>query len=278
MTKRVDLSFTIDLPDGHSAEKVSITPDGKVKVFDKMGAEITPAHIERGVHYERVKGKKYQTRTFAVDKHISIGGLEELAKLESLIVVDTNSAVIEDTKVSAAFFFRVKLVVEGDKFSVISLDQCGHVYEFHNIPDCENPEMLAILKIANDVLQHEIIVNNPKIGFVTDSEMGSHVEISTQQQTIYGKHNLPEGFGLIYASSDTGRELINWLMRFSDQESSKYLERLKQGAFKKTGLAVLKEDQSVQFRYTYYPSLSIVNPLVEALSIGSETQSTILFQ
>ena len=263
MTKRVDLTFTIDLPDGHSAEKVSITPDGKVKVFDKMGAEITPAHVERGVHYERVKGKKYQTRTFAVNNHISIGGLEELT---------------EDTKVSAAFFFRVKLVVKGDKFSVTSLDQCGHVYEFHNIPDSENPEMLAILKIANDILQHESIVNNPKIGFVTDSEMGSHVEISAQKQTIYGKHNMPEGFGLIYASSDTGRELINWLMRFSDQESSKYLERLKQGAFRKIGLAVLKEDKSVQFRYTSYPSLSIVNPLVEAISIGSETQSTISFQ
>lgn len=278
MTKRVDLSITVDLPDGHSAEKLSLTPDGKVRIFDKMGAEITPEHIERGVHYERVKGKKYQTLTHAVDNHVSVGGLEELTRLESLIVIDTNNAKIEGIKVSAAFFLRVRLVAEGNGFRVISLDQSGHVYEFHNVPDSENPEMLAILKIAHDILQHEKLENSSQIGFVTDSNMGSHGEISAQKQAIYGKHNIPDGFSLIYASSDTGQELTNKLIKFCDKESKKYLGRLKKGTFRRTGLALLKEDPSVQFRYTYYPTLKISNEVIQPVSIGPETKYKIDFQ
>lgn len=277
MTKRVDLSITIELPNDHGVTKVSVGPNGSVRAYNKEGKEVTPEYVERGVHYQRTKGPKYQTRSLVVGDYASVGGLEELTKLESFIVVDTNSVEIEGTKVSAAYFVRARLVAEGDAFRIISLDHRGHAYEFHDVP--ENPEMLAILKIAHDILQgRDGLPINSKIGFVTDSEMGSHAAISARQQTIYGKHNLPEGFSLIYASSDTGQELANTLMRFCDNQSTKYLERLRQGSFRRSGLSVLEEDPSVRFRYTYYPDLKIGNPIVKGISIGPETKYGALCQ
>lgn len=276
MTKRVDLSLTIQLPDDHDATRVSVGPDGRVRVLDKAGKEVFPEHVERAVHYQRSKGQKYQTRSLAVGGYASVGGLDELAKLESFVVVDTNSAQIEGTKVSAACFVACRLVAEGDGFRVISLDQRTHVYEFHDVP--ENPEMLAILKIARDTLRGRGLPKKSTIGFVTDSELDSHAAISARQQAIYGKHNLPEGFSLIYASSDTGQELANKLMRYCDKESTNYLARLKEGSFRRSGLAVLEEDTLVRFRYTYYPGLKMHNPVVKGVSIGPETRYEIKFE
>jgi hypothetical protein len=59
VAKRVDLTLKIELPDGHEAAKVSITPDGSVRVLDKTGNEITPKSIERAVHYGTAPGSNF---------------------------------------------------------------------------------------------------------------------------------------------------------------------------------------------------------------------------
>lgn len=275
MAKRVDVSLTIHLPDEHEADRVSVRKDGRVRVFDKAGKEIEPERVERAVHYERPKGIKYQTRSTVDKDYASVGGLEELAHLDSFIVIDTNNIEIDGTKVSAAFFIVCKLIAEKNSFRVVTLDNCAHVYEFHNVPG--NPELLAILKIAHDTIQNRVIPTQDKIGFVTDSELPSHEAISKLETPIYAQHNLPNGFSLIYASTDTGRELLNKLIRFCDKESTKYLNRLKEGAFRKTGLACLAEDQSVFFRYTYYPSLEMINPVITGVTTTPETKHSIQF-
>lgn len=275
MAKRVDISLTIHLPDEHEADRVSVEKDGRVRVFDKTGKEIEPKQVDRAVHYERPKGIKYQTRSTVDKDYASVGGLEELARLDSFIVIDTNSIEIDGTKVSAAFFIVCKLIAEKNSFRVVTLDDCAHVYEFHNVPG--NPELLAILKIAHDTIQSRGIPTQDKIGFVTDSEIRSHETISKLETPIYAQHNLPNGFSLIYASAETGRELLNKLIKFCDKESTKYLNRLKEGAFRKTGLACLEEDQSVSFRYTYYPGLEMINPVITGVTTTPETKHTIQF-
>lgn len=275
MTKRVNLSLTIHLPDEHDADRVAVEQDGRVRVFDKTGREIDPKRVERAVHYERPNGLKYQTRSTVDRDYASVGGLEELARLDSFIVIDTNSIEIEGTKVSAAFFIVCRLIAEKSGFRVVSLDDRGHVYELHDVPG--NPEMLAILKIAHDTVQGRGMPNNATIGFVTDSEMRSHEAISKLKTPIYAQCYLPRGFSLIYASADTGRELANKLIRFCDKESTKYLARLKEGAFRTTGLASLKEDPSVRFRYTYYPDLEMVNPVVTGVTTTPATKYSMQF-
>jgi hypothetical protein len=78
MPKRVDLSLTIELPENHEAERLTIEPDGRVRLIDKSGKELIPARVERATHYERAKGPKYQARVSIDRNYVSIGGLEEL--------------------------------------------------------------------------------------------------------------------------------------------------------------------------------------------------------
>lgn len=275
MAKRVDLSLTIHLSPNQEADKVAVDRDGHVRIFDKVGKEMVPARVERATHYNRSKGLKYQTRTTIDRQYASVGGLKELACLDSFIVIDTNSIKVDRTKVSVAFFIVCKLIAEKDGFRLVSLDNRGHVYEFHDVP--RNPEMLAILKIARDTLRGREALDKSNIGFITDSELGSHQAISNRKLAIYGEHYLPQGFSLIYASADTGQELANKLIRFCDTESTRYLARLKDGAFRKTGLACLEEDQSVVFRYTCYPDLEIIDPVVIGTTITPETIPSIYF-
>lgn len=275
MAKRVDLSLNIELPPNHEAERLSVTPDGRVTVVDKHGNVVVPTRVERATHYERTKGRKFQARAIIERGYASVGGLEELAKLDSFVVIDTNSSEIEGTKVSVAYFIVCKLIPETAGFRLASLDNRGHAYEFHNVP--ENPEMLAILKVANDTIRGRGPIEGNQIAFVTDSELGSHQAISNQSKPIYGEQFLPTGFALLYASADTGQELKNRLIKVCDAQATKYLARLQKGEFRKTGLARLEEAPSVPFRYTYYPDFKIINPIVAGTTITASTRWSIEF-
>jgi hypothetical protein len=271
MAKRVDLTITIDLPQDHSADRVSVGPDGRVRVFDKAGNEITSARFTRAAHYDRPKGRKYQARS----EGDSVGGVEELAGLDSFITIDTNSTEINGTKISASCFMVWKLVAEKDGFQLKSVDERHHVYEFHN--PSGNPEMLAILKVACDTVRARGPLGKSRIAFITDSDLMNHRAISTQKTPIYARRYLPKGFILIYASADTGRELANKLIRLCDTGSRRYLEKLKNGAFRTTGLASLEQEPSVLHRYTYYPRLTIHNPLIKGATITPDTRFSITF-
>ena len=278
MEKRVDLTITLNLPDGHNADKLSIGEDGSVRLFDKSGNEMLPESINRAVHYERPKGPKYQSLTTADGQMTTVGGLEDLTLFEEVIALDTNTTEINGTKVSAAFFIVCRIKVERNGFLVESLDGKGHLYEFHNVPPNMNPEMLAILKVANDTKRFRGTAK-PNVVFVNDSDMGRHSAISRREQPMYGSHYLPDGFALRYASTDTGQELTNKLVRFCDAQSRKHLDRLRSGAtlFCTNNLSMLDEDQSVGFRYFYFPDLSIANPIVTGVSTTPDTKYAVKF-
>lgn len=279
MTKRVDLTITIDLPQGHNADRLSIGVDGSIRMFDKLGQEMLPENIQRAVHYEREKGPKYQSFATAKNQTTTIGGLEDLARFESLIALDTNTVEINGVRVSAAFFIVCRLSPEPLGFRVESLDGQGHLYEFHNVPLGSNPEMLAILKVAHDIERGRRMPRQSKIAFVNDSDMVRHFAISALEQPIYGSQYLPEGFELRYASADTGQELINKLVRFCDTQSKEHLARLKYGKtpFRTTDLARLDEDHSVRFRYFEFPDLRIENPVVTGVSLTPESKCAVKF-
>jgi hypothetical protein len=133
MAKRVDLSLTIELPEGHDAERLSIESDGQARVCDKSGKEIVPVQVDRATHYERTKGRKHQTQVTVERDYASVGGLQELARLDSFIVIDTNTLEIDETKVSVAFFIVCKLVPEQTGFRLVSDDNRGCIRVTRNL-------------------------------------------------------------------------------------------------------------------------------------------------
>lgn len=277
MAKRSDLTISVELPDGHNADRLSIAADGSVKVFDKSGDKIKLEKVSRAMHYERPKGPKHQSLSETQGQSVSVGGLDELSQLSSFVAIDTNTEEINGIKVSAASFVVCRLIREENGYRVESIDGCGHIYEFHNVPG--NPEMLAILKVAHDTLNSRGVSRENEIAFVCDSDMGNHYSFSHQEKPIYGDHYLPKGFFLMYASTDTGQELTNNLLRFCDTHSKSYLISLRNGSreFRTSGLATLQEDVSVSFRYFYFPSLTISDSLISGASLTNETICSIQY-
>src|SRR5262249_44086703 len=208
--------------------------------------------------YRKEKGStKYQSRSRIEGTAASIDGLSEIASFDAFYVVDTNTETIQGVKVSAAYFIACRLKKARGGFQLVCPHNRSHCYEFHGITG--NPEMLAILKIANDIRTGSIWPRHFKIGFFNDSEMEAHEAISLQRQPIYGTHYLPSGMSLMYASADTGRDLPNRLIKVCNNAAARYLQRLKDGPFRTSGLQTLGEDPSIKFRYTYYPGLTVTD-------------------
>lgn len=277
--KRVDLSIEIDLPKNHQADRLSYDCDsGTLVVFDKSGVPLSDLKVQRAVHYERPKGRKYQSLMQVKGRHISVSGMEELSSLHSFFVIDTNNRVIKGVRISVAVFIRLKVVPENGKFRVVPVDKSAFVYEFHNVPENSNPEMLAILKLANDVTRTERNLRSASIGFVTDSEMGSHKDISENAVPIYGRSYLPRCFRLIYASADTGQEALNHLIRFCDKTSTSYLDSLENSGLEIKNLKIVLEEPSVRFRCKVFPDVTIQNDLVNELTFNDDSQLSVQFE
>ncbi len=277
--KRVDVSIEINLPKNHQADRLSYDYDrGTLKVLDKSGVPIHDLNVQRAVHYERPKGKKYQSLMQVKGNHISVTGIEEISNLDSFFVIDTNNRLINGVRVSAAFFIRLKLVADNEKYRVVPVDKCAFVYEFHDVPDKSNPEMLAILKVANDVARGERNLKPASIGFVTDSEMGSHKDISEHTVPIYGRSYLPKYFRLIYASADTGQEALNQLLRICDKSSTNYLDNLEKNGLESTKLKIVLEEPSVRFRCKVFTDVTVENDLLNEITINNDSQLSVLFE
>jgi hypothetical protein len=271
MPKPINLSIRFRLPKDRKVAKASITPDGEIVFTDDAGNIVTPEYMERAVHYDRLKGPKIQTRNKTTADHVSIGGLQEFAQYDSVFVLDTNKKTIKDKEIAAACFVCCRFIPEGKQFR-IECDGKLNVYEFHNVPANENPEMLAVLKVALDITSSVGSSKPPRIAFVSDSELGLHDKINAGQVPIYGNYHLPPGFVLHYASAETGQEAINRIIKFCDKQSSNYLRYLEEGSVKVSELNTLKEDPSVQYRYMFREDLEIVNPIVGGIAIQPGTR------
>jgi hypothetical protein len=249
------LAIEFRLPEDGERVTARILRDGKLVFVDSGGNEVVPIDMKRTLQYERSKGPKIQTRTTTERALVSVGGLEELCKLDAIFVLDTNSRAINGTKISAAAFVccSIQHVSEGHK---LKLEDQLNVYEFHGAPG--NPELLAALKVANDVVRSKDYSEERSYGIVTDSELGAHDEINSRRMPLYGTHLLPAGFTLVYAS-DTGSEVLNKLIRFCDREASNYLRFFEKGSFPPIQLRALLEEPSVQYTYRVKGGLEVSN-------------------
>jgi hypothetical protein len=208
--------------------------------------------VVRAQHYERPhrpdKGTKIQERHKQTNVLATVGDLKELALYDSIIVIDTNKRVLDKGPVYAACFIRCRLVPEGEKFRV-ECEGKHNIYEFPNVSG--NPELLSIFRVANDDLKSEGNQAECNIAIATDTELGSHDYINSRTTPIFGPHCLPAGFTLLYASSDTGNNVLNKLLRVCDRQAKFYLSNLDQGAVNAPGLHTPSEDNSVKYRFTY---------------------------
>lgn len=216
--------------------------------------------MSRTTAYDRAKGPKVQARTSVSDLRVSVNGLSELAAFDSIFVLDTNTRRIDGDSVSATAVVSCSVRSLDDGTFKVSCEPRVEVIELHGVPG--NPELLGVLKIANDISASTKDGVAGRFAIVTDSELGSHQAISSRSAPIYGEHYLPPEFELMYASSDTGREVKNRIIRFCDRVSSDFLDQLEAGTLPPAELRPLAEDPSVRFVFRTRTGLETVNPVV----------------
>jgi hypothetical protein len=272
MPKPIDLTISFKLPKGVKFANASIQPGGEIILTDDEGNTFTPELMERKIGFPREKGPKIQSRNKVFGKHLSVGGLKEFTKYDSVFFIDTNKRLVNGEEVAAACFINCQFITSKDQIRIVC-DEKLNIYEFHNIPkNVKNPETLAILKIARDITKISESNMNLNVAVVTDTELGSHDEINARKTPIFKNHLLPAGLHLHYASTDTGREVINRMLKFCDKQSSLYLKYLEEDSVKKSDLKQLAEDPSVQYRYMFRNDIELVNPVVGGISIPPGTK------
>ena len=272
--KSVSLKIEIELPTDHKAVKMEMSADGFVSLLDEEGNDVTAKEIKRVAFYPREKGPKYQSLSAIKSGGLSVGGLHELAALDHFVVIDTNTNIIDGVSVSVAYFLVLKLVREDNGFRLVSHDGRSHAYEFHSI-DKGNPELLAILKVANDIKKYNPLAAN--IAFINDSDISNQNSYAVGELAIYGDIYLPPGFNLWYASADTGQELLNKIYRICDKASAEQLKKLKSTGLNREGMLALDEDPDVLFRYKYFPNLKIDNPFVQDTHLTENSTALLTF-
>jgi hypothetical protein len=277
--KRTDLSISFEL-NGNNDGTLKLKQEGDhFYLIDAEGKILTEVNAERIVSHERdnaKKGPKVRTKNGASVGAVSIGGLAELAKLDYFFAIDTNTKPFNGVKVSVACFFALKLKRENEGYRLM---QAGPA-QLLEIYDCnDNPELAAILEIAIQELESKQQYNADhkfRVGIITDTELGLHKAINSRSAPVYKNQFLPEGFSLIYASSDTGNELPNTLIKACDKAATDHINRRSKHGFPPSELR-LKSDSQISCSY-FRTDLAIGDTQIPFLTINEDTRATITFE
>jgi len=222
------------------------------------------------------KEPKIRTRNGTTPGGISIGGIAELEKFDYIFAIDTNSKIFDKVKISVACFLSLKINSSKDGYRLAPAGPAQLI----EIYDCnDNPELAAILEIAIQelALQQQYNADHKlNVAIITDTELGLHSAINSRSAPIYKGQFLPEGFSLIYASSDTGNELPNSLIKACDKAATEHLKLLSNHSHSPSELK-LKSDPQISCRY-FLIDLKLGNDLIPYPIITKDTRATIIFE
>jgi hypothetical protein len=154
------------------------------------------------------------------------GSLEPTAYLEGIervFAIDTNQRKMLGNTYSVGVVSGVQ-VKPNDKGL---LDIEAKVIDY--LPQIGRQEKLENKNWKLFIENYLSVPENRKVstGIIVDSDLGSIDKYNSKSLPIYENYFLPENIELIYASADTKNDtIINKLISFSDEESTKYLNEL----------------------------------------------------
>lgn len=276
MSKPANLTIQFRLPEGAKTSSLAIEPSGRIVFTDEDGKNVVPEYMERVISHHRpnrpdkpkVLARHKQTNALA-----TVGGLQELTRYDSIIVIDTNTNTLKQESVSIACFIRCQVLPEGENFRFVCEEGRLNVYEFYNIGG--KPEMVSILKVANDILNSAEKQEELNIAIVTDSELGSHDSINSRKTPVFGPHCLPKGFTLLYARERPLQDTLNRLILICHKQANTHLSYLKQSIVESPEFQVLPEDHSVKYRFATYDDFKLMNSTVSGITIAEGTEITL---
>lgn len=202
--------------------------DGIFSFYDSNGERVIPTHAEIGDAYNRESGKlKIINRVQTNGGRIDLNPNAVLEQFDWLLAIDTNTREYDDfvIAISCSVLAEVSLSKPTSRRGGIYQDWAAKVvpqaaFIFRN-PQV-NPELIGWQELINRVRQSSEFVSGRKVGIIVDSELDQIGPFNRRGTPILGDHYLPEGFELLYASSDVGAEYPhNKLLRICDRTSSR---------------------------------------------------------
>jgi len=244
--KPTNVSIHVEFEENQHPAKASIQTTGDLTFYDEDGNEIKPKSLRREMSHDRPKGPKVRTRQTLEHGRGALSGLQQLADYEVIFAIDTNTAEVDGNEVSVAGFMPFSLDARDDGFAVINREKHVQVYEFDTVPD--KPELCAIFKLTLDLKKHAGIGRGSHVAIVTDTELGSLEAFNAREAPIYEDHLLPEGFTLLYASSDTGWEVLNKFIRICDKAAEQTIQERRAGDDPEAPFVLVEEIPGIKIR------------------------------
>jgi len=128
--------------------------------------------------------------------------------------IDTNDYVFEDRSISIAVSYYAKSINANNVvFAQIP------PFIISNVKNNLNSEVIGWYLFIKHCVPLLNVNEDITLGLVVDSELGRHPAFNRREEPYYNDNYLPKKIGLIYASSDTGTDLPNQLIKLCDSES-----------------------------------------------------------
>lgn len=210
-------------------------PDGRINFyFDKeTGGVFSPQAIPESVSayqsYERDEGRQkviYQTPGLPQASSFSLRH-DLSSRFDVIAGIDTNTCEISGRRLSVAFSF-VSAPGLHHNHDALQLEPAP-AFVFEGVREGLNPEVVAWYHFLTNTLPLVSANGRYAVALVVDSELGRHSEINARTAPYYRGFFLPERTQLIYASSDTGTDLPNKLIKQCDKASRSLADQIRRG-------------------------------------------------
>lgn len=262
--KELELSFEFDMRGVLDVAKIEICPNGELLFYNTSGEVRPPPPYERVVSHSRLaKPKKIRSAVRFNGRIASLGGLDELAAFDQVVVIDTGQSHFPwREKIAFSAAVRLRFFSRKDGVEVVPLEDRCRLYEFRNYQG--NPERLAALTLLSDLAAEGF--HQPGC-IVNDSDLGAHDAINNRTEPLFAGIPLPTNFHLQYAG-DVGQEGLNRIVRACDRFCREFRSSVATGETEGyASLAAHPLIPSVRFRRAFRPDLCIEHGLIPRVGL-----------
>lgn len=204
--------------------RIDFSDDGRLKCPE---AEVSSIVSYRS--YERQSGKQKIITQSPGTYFNQRRNIEN--NFDAIAGIDTNDFQLEDGRrisISSSFCSQAML-----KTSPQSL-MCDATPAFiiDSVRNDLNPEVVGWHLFLTHILPLLPISNGERLALVVDSELDQHISLNQREKPYYRDHYLPPNVSLLYASSDTGSDLTNQLIKECDKLSRWLFAQIQSGDLK----------------------------------------------
>lgn len=175
--------------------------------------------------YARDSGK--EKVVFEHNAGLSGGYLNERAQLcdnfERLAAIDTNVSHVDGQEIYVSCFAISKNVLNQTDPDV---DFTTHAFYFFGVPEGIDKEMVGLDIALHNMVRPALIEQPCRMGIVMDSNLGAHKSINSRALPYLGENLLDPELKLIYASTDSGVQLVNEVLKKCDSLSKRVAKHL----------------------------------------------------